>query len=103
MTEREKILIDALISAGHISKQARTVIEKLKAENAELRARLEKAVELPTIYEHTIYPFIENLYTETIYYVIYKENGKIIAINCGKNKATSEARLAELKGEEKNG
>lgn len=44
---KEKILIDALISAGHISKQARTAIEKLKAENAELRARLEKAVELP--------------------------------------------------------
>lgn len=42
MTERENILIDALISAGHISEQARTAIEKLKAENAALRERLEK-------------------------------------------------------------
>lgn len=43
MTERENILIDALISAGHISKQARTAIEKLKTENAELRHRAEVA------------------------------------------------------------
>lgn len=43
MTGKENILIDALISAGHISEQARTAIEKLKAENAELRHRAEVA------------------------------------------------------------
>lgn len=41
MTEKENILIDALISAGHIAEQARTAIEKLKAENVELRHRAE--------------------------------------------------------------
>ena len=72
-------------------------IAHLEAENAELRARLKKAVELPTIYEHTIYPFIEESYTETIYYVVYKENGRIMTTNCGKNKAAAEARLKEIK------
>lgn len=43
MTERENILIDALISAGHIAEQARTAMEKLKAENTELRHRAEVA------------------------------------------------------------
>lgn len=43
MTERENILIDALISSGHIAEQARTAMEKLKAENTELRHRAEVA------------------------------------------------------------
>lgn len=73
-------------------------IARLTAENDKLRERLENAIELPTIYEHTIYPFIENSYTETIYYVVYKENGRIISINCGKNKPHAESRLAELRG-----
>ena len=97
MTEKENILIDALISAGHISEQARTAIEKLKDENAELRARLEKAVELPTIYEHISYPYIERMYSEIIYYVIYKENGRIMTEKFGKNKSKAEARLKEMK------
>ena len=71
----------------------------LKTENAELKARLERAIELPTIYEHIIYPFVEESYTETIYYVVYRENGRIMTINCGKNKAKAEARLEELKGD----
>ena len=86
-------------------------LEKLEAENAELRetlskmetvekelrARLEKAVELPTIYEHISYPYIERMYSETIYYVIYKENGRIMTEKFGKNKSKAEARLKELK------
>lgn len=72
-------------------------LEGLEAENAALQKRLENAVELPTIYEQTIHPFIESLYTETIYYVVYKENGRIVTINCGKSKSTAEARLAEMK------
>lgn len=80
------------------NEQFKQTLSKKETVEKELRERLEKAVELPTIYEHTIYPFIENLYTETIYYVVYKENGKIIAINCGKNKQHAETRLAELKG-----
>ena len=70
----------------------------LQSEDAALRERLDRAVELPTIYEHIIYPFIEESYTETIYYVVYKENGRIMTTNCGKNKAAAEARLKELQG-----
>ena len=76
-------------------------IARLTAENDKLRARLGNAIELPTIYEHTIYPFVESLYTETIYYVVYKENGRIMTINCGKDKDRAEARLAEIKAEAK--
>ena len=72
-------------------------IKKLEAENAELRARLEKAVELPTIYEHISYPYIERMYSEIIYYVIYKENGRIMTEKFGKNKSKAEARLKEMK------
>lgn len=72
-------------------------IAHLEAENAELRARLEKAVELPTIYEYISYPYIERMYSETIYYVIYKENGRIMTEKFGKNKSKAEARLKELK------
>ena len=72
-------------------------IAHLEAENAELRARLEKAVELPTIYEYISYPYIERICSETIYYVIYKENGRIMTEKFGKNKSKAEARLKELK------
>ena len=77
--------------------ELRATLSKMETVEKELRERLKKAVELPTIYEQTIYPFIESLYTETIYYVVYKENGRIVTINCGKNKSTAEARLKELK------
>lgn len=72
-------------------------VEHIEAENTELRARLEKAVELPTIYEHISYPYIERMYSEIIYYVIYKENGRIMTEKFGKNKSKAEARLKELK------
>lgn len=42
--------------------------------------------------------FFEKTYSETIFYVTYKENKRIITINCGKNREAAEARLAELKG-----
>lgn len=54
MTERENILIDALISAGHIAEQARTAMEKLKAENAKLRYRAEVAERALGIIAHKI-------------------------------------------------
>lgn len=79
------------------TKTNQKTIERLKAENASLRARLEKAVELPTIYEHISYPYVERMYSETIYYVIYKENGRIMTEKFGKNKSKAEARLEEMK------
>ena len=77
----------------------RATLSKMETVEKELKARMEKAVELPTIYEHIIYPFVEESYTETIYYVVYRENGRVMTINCGKNKAKAEARLNELKGD----
>lgn len=124
MTEREKILIDALISAGHISKQARTVIEKLKAENAELRARLDKAVELPVKVGDTVY-FIPTYNGKPIwgvqrgivqmvgitrqgYHVKIRDRADfnktyMFGKSAFLSKEQAEARLAKLKGEEKNG
>lgn len=72
-------------------------VAKLKAENAALKKRLDKAVELPTLYEHISYPYVERMYSETIYYVIYKENGRIMTEKFGKNKSKAEARLKEIK------
>lgn len=100
--EMNKRICGLLRLAGdNVSLYAAKRIAELEAENDKLRARLANAVELPTIYEHTIYPFVESLYTETIYYVVYKENGRIMTINCGKDKDRAEARLAEIKAEAK--
>lgn len=79
------------------TKANQKTIERLEAENAALRERLDKAVELPTIYEHISYPYVERMYGETIYYVIYKENGRIMTEKFGKNKSKAEARLEEIK------
>lgn len=62
----------------------RAEFERLEIENASLRERLDKAVELPMIYEYITYPFFEETYTETVFYVVNKENERIITINCGK-------------------
>ena len=77
--------------------ELRATLSKMETVEKELRARLEKAVELPTIYEHISYPYIERMYSEIIYYVIYKENGRIVTEKFGKNKSKAEARLKELK------
>lgn len=66
-------------------------IKRLQSENAELRARLEKSVELPRI---EISPYDEN---DTLLY--YIENGHIQQ-ECFNNKFPEQLqkRLAELKG-----
>ena len=77
--------------------ELRATLSKMETVEKELRERLEKAVELPTIYEHISYPYIERMYSEIIYYVIYKENGRIMTEKFGKNKSKAEARLEEMK------
>lgn len=77
--------------------ELRATLSKMETVEKELRERLEKAVELPTIYEHISYPYVERMYSETIYYVIYKENGRIMTEKFGKNKSKAEARLKEIK------
>lgn len=107
MSERENILIDALISAGHISKQARTVIEKLKAENAELKKRLENAVELPCIEPMTTWDWdattgLGKTNFGKYWKVLYRdEDGEFIAY-MGATKEEAEAMLKEMK-EKNNG
>lgn len=70
--------------------------EKLKAENAALRERLEKALELPRI---------ERLFNGKVgsYKVVYQDkNNRITSEYYSEEKReAAEARLAELKGEEK--
>lgn len=64
-------------------------IEKLQAENAALRERLEKAVELPRI----IHP------NEMEWHIQYQNEYGIIHSGIRYSKEAAEARLAELKGE----
>lgn len=64
-------------------------VSKLKSENAELRARLDKAVELPFIIH------VSNNYAVIVY---VDENGKIHKTHTYATKE-AESRLAEMKGE----
>ena len=76
-------------------------IEVLKAENAALKERLNKAVELPRV-EYTITK--EWVNRETIgdrmfeWCVLYKKDGYLMVEPC-LSKEAAEARLKELKGE----
>ena len=63
------------------------VIALLQAENAELKARLEKAVELPRI----IHP------NPTEWHIQYQYESGIIAYDIRYSETKAEARLAELK------
>lgn len=66
-------------------------IERLKEENASLCARLEKAVELPRI----IHP------NPTEWHIQYQYESGVIAYDIRYSETKAQARLAELKGEEK--
>lgn len=66
-------------------------IKELESENAALRERLEKAVELPRI----IHP------NENEWFIQYQLKSGIIDYNIRYSKEAAEARLAELKGETK--
>ena len=66
-------------------------IDHLEAENAALRERLEKAVELPRI----VHP------NETEWHIQYQNEYGIIHSGIRFSKEAAEARLAELKGEQK--
>ena len=64
-------------------------IKELESENATLRERLEKAVELPRI----IHP------NKNEWFIQYQLKSGIIDYNIRYSKEAAEARLAELKGE----
>ena len=65
--------------------------EQLKSENAELRARLDNAIELPRI----IHP------NENEWFIQYQLKSGIIDYSIRYSKEAAEARLAELKGEKR--
>lgn len=81
-------------------------IEHIEAENAELRARLEKAVELPCIEPMTTWDWddttgLGKTNFGKYWQVLYRnEDGEFVAY-IGATKEEAEARLAELKGERK--
>lgn len=72
---------------------------KLRTENAALRERLEKAVELPYMYEAELVDSAGH-FLKTIYIVLYNNNGTIRAIQYSYKKV-AEARLKKLQGGER--
>ena len=81
-------------------------IQRLKAKNDDLRARLERSIELPCIEPMTTYDWddekgIGKPHFGKHYQLLYRdEDGEFIAY-IGLDKKEAEARLAELKGEKK--
>lgn len=71
-------------------------IQQLKSENAALRERLEKAVEIPDYVFECINGKIERIFTE---YLSVGELKNLEANGYSLTKEAAEARLAELKGE----
>lgn len=69
--------------------KVRAEFARIETENAELRERLEKAIELPRI----IHP------NETEWFIQYQRKSGIIDYNIRYSKESAESRLAELKGE----
>lgn len=70
-------------------------IDHLEKENAALRERLEKAVELPSIRKH----FTKD---GVVYELVYKDDLGFVHTKWCDRDDIAEVRLAELKGEEKN-
>ena len=71
-------------------------LQRLKAENAALRERLEKAVEIPDYVFECINGKVERIFTE---YLTVGELKNLEANGYSLTKEAAEARLAELKGE----
>lgn len=72
-------------------------IQKLQAENAELRARLDKAGELPYMYEAELVDSAGH-FLKTTYIVLYNNNGTTRAIQYSYKKV-AEAKLKKLREE----
>lgn len=87
------------IDESHIILNAIEKSERIEAEVAELRARLEKAVELPYMYEAELVDSAGHFF-KTIYIVLCNNNGTIRAIQYSYKKV-AEARLKKLQGGKK--
>lgn len=87
----DEFVADALIENGIGD------IGELTAENDKLRARLDNAVELPTMSEFKIVDLHTNFY-QISYAVLYKSNGNLYIYQCF-DKDKAEAKLKEIGGE----
>ena len=98
--ENEPVYIDEIITGGKVQVNGDTAIDRLTAENAELKARLERTIELPyvkrdceftqIIYKNSYGDMEEETYFHDCYYGEHHDvRGDVYA----------EARLAELKGD----
>lgn len=82
-------------------------MQRLESENAELRARMDKAVELPCKVGDTVYQYDNagRIYVSKIKNIVYETNGiafdkRAINNSIFLTRAEAESRLAELKGEQ---
>ena len=95
--EMDKEIIKLLDMEGMpLSVYAARCIEKLQAENAELREKLEKAMGLPYIYEAKVVDSAGH-FLKTIYVVVHNNDGTIQAIQYSYKKV-AEAKLKALQG-----
>ena len=95
--EMDKEIIKLLDMEGMpLSVYAARCIEKLQAENAELREKLDKAMGLPYIYEAKVVDSAGH-FLKTIYVVVHNNDGTIQAIQYSYKKV-AEAKLKALQG-----
>ena len=106
-----KEFFQSLVKAGTIPQEPmnydaatlKIYIDHLEAENAALRERLERSIELPCIEPMTTYDWddekgiVEPHFGERFQLLYRDEDGEFIAY-IGLDKEEAEARLAELKG-----
>lgn len=88
-TNEEKMLL----AIKRYSEAGAEEIKRLEAENAALRERLEKAVELPSIRKH----FTKD---GVVYELVYKDDLGFVHTKWCDRDDVAEARLAELEGKE---
>lgn len=96
--ETDKEIIKLLDMEGMpLSVYAARCIEKLQAENAKLREKLDKAMGLPYMYEAEVVDSAGH-FLKTIYVVVCNNNGTIQAIRYSYKKV-AEAKLKALQGQ----
>lgn len=96
-TNEEKMLVAIKL----YSEAGAEEISRLETENAAMRERLEKAVELPFFKKATKLdwnPLTQESTLIEIYLLIYEDFDGYLCYNEIKDKEAAEARLAELKG-----
>lgn len=100
--ENEPVYIDEIITGVKVQANGDTTIDRLTAENAALRKRLENAVELPRVECIKTLEWINRERLGDILFewcVIYKNDDGWLVVEPCFSKEAAEARLAKLKGD----